>query len=101
MVSCYVIAIIKIYTQANIITNMSDAIDCFTSSWITFHVLTPMSGALFLVNTTISSVNVRFVTYRSSKFGELNIELLIARLVSLRECLQAFEGTTSSFLPIF
>ena len=48
MVSCYGIAIIKIYTQAKIITNMSDAIDCFTSSWISFHVLTPMSGALFL-----------------------------------------------------
>ena len=59
MVSCYVIAIIKIYTQANIITNMLDAIDCFTSPWISFHVLTPMSGALFLVNSTISLVNVR------------------------------------------
>ena len=35
------------YTQAKImITNISDAIDSFTSSWTCFHVFTPMSGAV-------------------------------------------------------
>ena len=37
---------------------MSDVVDYLTSSWISFHVLTPMSGVLFLVNITISSMNV-------------------------------------------
>ena len=41
------------------LTIISDAIDFFTSSWISLHVLTLMIGAFFLVNTTISSVNVR------------------------------------------
>jgi hypothetical protein len=38
---------------------MSDGIDYLTSSWISLHVLTPMSGAIFLVNITISSMNMR------------------------------------------
>jgi hypothetical protein len=42
-----------------VLTSTSDAIEFLTFSFISFHLFTPISGALFLVNITTSSTNER------------------------------------------
>lgn len=55
-------------------TSTSDAIEFLTFCFISFHLFTPMSGALFLVNITTSSTNERvFGPMGPSRFPENSI----------------------------
>ena len=77
------------------LTIILDAIDFFTSSWISLHVLTPMSGAFFpCKHYYFISKCACVLTCSSSKSRELEFKLRTALLGSLVGGYQSFHGTS-------